>query len=163
MGDISSELEAFREQWHREVAGRSSKDRAPPEVAIAEEAPSSATPKSATKRAFGLPLAPASTAERKDDDEVEDVALKTYHDLGDKDSAFRLGSCGSPGGPSSVRRGSTSIDVAPVSALEHYEKAVEKESQGSLGESLSLYRKAYRVCPLPPSYRELPSPNTHIS
>lgn len=34
----------------------------------------------------------------------------------------------------------------PESALEHYEKAVEKETQGSLGESLSLYRKAFRVC-----------------
>lgn len=38
----------------------------------------------------------------------------------------------------------------PSSALEHFEKAVEKEAQGSLGDSLSLYRKAYRVnfCPL---------------
>lgn len=33
----------------------------------------------------------------------------------------------------------------PSSALEHFEKAVEKEEQGSLGDSLSLYRKAYRV------------------
>ena len=33
----------------------------------------------------------------------------------------------------------------PVSALEHYEKAVERESAGSLGDSLRLYRKAFRV------------------
>lgn len=33
----------------------------------------------------------------------------------------------------------------PRTALEHYERAAEKESQGSLGESLSLYRKAFRV------------------
>lgn len=33
----------------------------------------------------------------------------------------------------------------PKSALEHYERAVEKESQGNLGDSLSHYRKAYRM------------------
>jgi F-box protein 9 len=33
----------------------------------------------------------------------------------------------------------------PRSALEHYEKAVERESQGSLGDSLNLYRKAFKV------------------
>ena len=33
----------------------------------------------------------------------------------------------------------------PTSALEHYERAVEKESQGSLGDSLAHYRKAYKL------------------
>ena len=33
----------------------------------------------------------------------------------------------------------------PRSALEHYERAVEKESQGNLGDSLSHYRQAYRL------------------
>ena len=33
----------------------------------------------------------------------------------------------------------------PESALDHYEKGVEMESQGSLGDSLSHYRKAYRM------------------
>lgn len=33
----------------------------------------------------------------------------------------------------------------PKSALEHFERAVEKESQGNLGDSLSHYRKAYRL------------------
>ncbi|KAF1938956.1 hypothetical protein EJ02DRAFT_382688 [Clathrospora elynae] len=31
------------------------------------------------------------------------------------------------------------------SALEHYEKAVEKESQGSMGDSVNLYRKAFKL------------------
>ena len=34
----------------------------------------------------------------------------------------------------------------PKSALEHYEKAVEKEAMGSLGDSLKHYRTAFRVC-----------------
>lgn len=33
----------------------------------------------------------------------------------------------------------------PVSALEHYERAVQKESEGNLGESLKLYRQAFRM------------------
>jgi F-box protein 9 len=36
--------------------------------------------------------------------------------------------------------------VKPTSALEHFEQAVSKEAQGMLGESLDLYRKAYKVC-----------------
>lgn len=33
-----------------------------------------------------------------------------------------------------------------VSALDHYEEAMHKEAQGNMGDSLKLYRKAYRVC-----------------
>ena len=33
----------------------------------------------------------------------------------------------------------------PQSALEHYEQAEERESQGRLGESVNLYRKAFRL------------------
>jgi F-box protein 9 len=40
---------------------------------------------------------------------------------------------------------SSSGSKEPQSAIEHYEKAVEKESQGSLGDSLNHYRKAFKV------------------
>ena len=33
----------------------------------------------------------------------------------------------------------------PASALDYYEKAVEREGAGKLGDSLKLYRKAFRV------------------
>lgn len=33
----------------------------------------------------------------------------------------------------------------PQSALDHFEEASKKEDEGSLGDSLNLYRKAYRV------------------
>ena len=148
MEDINPELESFREQWRREVTARSSRDRAPTRLVTAEVTFSPAAPKVATKRTLEPPCAPTSASGRKDDDGVEDVIPKTYHDLEHKDSAFRLGS-GSTSESllSGARRGSSNTDGTPHSALEHYEKAVEKESQGSLGESLSLYRKAYRVCP----------------
>jgi F-box protein 9 len=32
-----------------------------------------------------------------------------------------------------------------VSALDHFEEAMNKEDQGNMGDSLKLYRKAYRV------------------
>ncbi|RPA81270.1 hypothetical protein BJ508DRAFT_414914 [Ascobolus immersus RN42] len=35
--------------------------------------------------------------------------------------------------------------AAPTTALQHFEQAVEKEGQGDLGESLKLYRKAFRM------------------
>ncbi|RFU76413.1 hypothetical protein TARUN_5826, partial [Trichoderma arundinaceum] len=37
------------------------------------------------------------------------------------------------------------VEKALVSALDHYEEAMEKEAEGNMGESLRLYRKAYRL------------------
>ena len=34
----------------------------------------------------------------------------------------------------------------PTSALEHFEQAARNEAEGNLGDSLELYRKAYKVC-----------------
>lgn len=50
---------------------------------------------------------------------------------------------------------------APVTALEHFEWAVEAERQGLQGESLQHYRKAFRVIPL--DYRPLGKPNCRIA
>ena len=58
-----------------------------------------------------------------------------YHDLDEKQTGRRLDE--GPGESSSSRQ--------PQTALEHYEKAVEREGQGSLGDSLNLYRKAFRM------------------
>lgn len=38
-----------------------------------------------------------------------------------------------------------------VSALDHFEEAMHKEDQGNMGDSLKLYRKAYRVCSISPT------------
>lgn len=42
-------------------------------------------------------------------------------------------------------RDEVAVEREPESALEHYEKAVERETQGQLGDSLDLYRKAFKV------------------
>ncbi len=49
----------------------------------------------------------------------------------------------------------------PVTALEHYEMAVEREAVGNLGESLRLYRKAFRVC-LPCAHPALTLPERSL-
>lgn len=61
-----------------------------------------------------------------------------YHNLENPEELRKLGVEGEEIYPSNR--------TDPHSALEHYEKAVEKESQGNLGDSLELYRKGYRVC-----------------
>lgn len=39
-----------------------------------------------------------------------------------------------------------------VSALDHFEEAMEREAQGNMGDSLKLYRKAYKVLPYLPGH-----------
>ncbi|KAF7531755.1 hypothetical protein G7Z17_g13706 [Cylindrodendrum hubeiense] len=48
-----------------------------------------------------------------------------------------------------------------VSALDFYEEAMTKETQGNMGDSLKLYRQAYRVCTV--SRFCLPGPNADLA
>lgn len=70
----------------------------------------------------------------------DEVEPGTYHDLEEQDGERILGD-----DPSGHSRDGPNKEREPRSALEHYEKAVERESQGSLGDSVSLYRRAFRV------------------
>ncbi|KAF8424891.1 hypothetical protein EV426DRAFT_532390 [Tirmania nivea] len=54
-------------------------------------------------------------------------------------------------------------DKGPKSAMEHFEKAIEREGQGNLGDSLYLYRKAYRMDPkIDAKYRQKYFPRAPI-
>ncbi|KAF7198175.1 F-box protein HRT3 [Pseudocercospora fuligena] len=124
-----AELEAFRQKWREEVSTRNKRP---------EESSKKAREHDSTTK---LPhpaqsTAGPSTARRKDDFN-EEVAPKAYHDLPDKEEQLRLGIEGQDHYRDAYRE--------PSSALEHYEKAVEKETQGQLGESLSHYRKAFKL------------------
>lgn len=132
MEDSNPELESFRQQWRAEVSARSKPEGH-------KFAPSSADP-SSSRAPRRPPAAPRIAADKipATEEEAEDhVEPRTF---GDEDA--------SAGG---VERGvgaaesSRATGTEPRSALEHYEKAVEKESQGSLGDSLDLYRKAFKV------------------
>lgn len=121
MEDTNPELERFRQQWREEVSARAQ-----------------ATSKAPTAPAKGPHKFPpishssASTAPKQldgnDDEEHQSVAALPGGKVEDDIHS-------APGLPSKE----------PQSALEHYEAAVERENQGNLGDSLNLYRKAFRV------------------
>lgn len=136
VGDTTEELERFRQQWQQEVTQRKkgspsaslSKSARPPRLSqISSEAipPERSAP----------PLLRRNT--REDEAHLDETVGEGYHDLDNQDDARRLGEDRAKTHPSNRQE--------PRSALDHYELAVERESEGSLGDSLNHYRKAYRV------------------
>lgn len=135
-GDTAEELERFRQQWQQEVAqrakgspfaslNRSARPPRPSQISSGAIPPERAAPPLIRRRT------------REVEEHAEENNGEGYHDLENKDEARRLGPGGDRTHPSSGRE--------PRSALDHYELAVERELEGSLGDSLNHYRKAYRV------------------
>lgn len=126
MSTAEAELEQFRQKWKEEVSAKTKKPTG-----------SSAGPSNVQRPIVSRTTAPPRTSlppanvKQHEDDELLPLG---YHDLDEKQTGRRLDE---PTGGSSSRQ--------PETALEHYEKAVEREGQGSLGDSLSLYRKAFRM------------------
>lgn len=135
MDESTLALEQFRQQWKEEVNARSKKAGQ-----SSNQIDQSIRPRRTSEVRLELPInKPPSRhpiADIKDDSDhdsdyqssqtvqkLEGLKIKEVDD--DEFSA-------------------TSI-IEPKSALEHYEKAVEKENQGNLGDSISHYRKAYRL------------------
>lgn len=132
--EAEAELEAFRRRWRDEVSARS-KGPAPPSS-------SSRLQSDGPEQRTAVPSVPStagpSTAPRKQaTDFSEEVEPKAYHDLPDKEEQLKLGTVG--------QNHDRALIKEPSSALEHYERAVEKETQGQLGDSMKHYRKAFKV------------------
>ena len=70
-------------------------------------------------------------------DYSEDVEPRAYHDLPDKEEQLRLGEEG--------QNHDRDVNKEPSTALEHYERAVDKETTGQLGDRLRHYRTAFKV------------------
>lgn len=128
MDSAEQELEAFRQRWLEEVKRK--------QPATAAPAPAKTAPASSSNGPKNKGPAVPSHA-RHHSEETDDAAPHVYHDLGEKRHGRRLDETSPP---------AAADRAEPQSALEHYEKAVEKETQGSLGDSLNLYRKAFKVC-----------------
>lgn len=135
--NTEAELESFRQKWREEVTART-KGKAPvSSAAPANTGVSSSKPRPSRSNA---PDVSASTHTRqKSVEEVDDVAPHVYQDLGEKQHGRKLDET------AAETAAALAASREPVSALEHYEKAVEKESEGRLGDSLSLYRRAFKV------------------
>ncbi|KAL6714481.1 hypothetical protein ACLMJK_007905 [Lecanora helva] len=135
VGDTAEELEKFRQQWQEEVTARikgassSTSTRKSTKSQTTQKDGGNTGPGRASKLSFHTPY-----REVEDDDGIGGSAS---HDLEDKDEARKLGGDGQGIHPDNRHE--------PSSALEHYEKAVERESQGRLGDSLNHYRKAFRL------------------
>lgn len=136
----NEELESFRRQWKEEVARRTQQTR--PEEPQPKPEPSQPKPSPAPR----FPPTIHEASQRKDVDEEEQEPEAPY-------------------GPSEIVSGVEQLHLVPpaatadedafhpphpqkepTSALEHFERAVQREAEGSLGDSLQHYRKAYRVC-----------------
>ncbi len=123
--DTTDELEQFRQQWQQEVTARS---KAPSSAATAKSPhPSRHGGGAFIRRAPSpVPQTPVGVPDETPDESAQhgDHALDWSKMDGDDHATARQ---------------------EPNSALEHYERAVEREDEGSLGDSLNHYRKAFRV------------------
>ncbi|KAF2208447.1 hypothetical protein CERZMDRAFT_49319 [Cercospora zeae-maydis SCOH1-5] len=130
--ETEAELEAFRQQWREEVSARNKQSKS---------GPSTSTPVDVSKSRqthAGPSQAPGSSSSTLRNERFhEETAPKAYHDLPDKEEQLRLGTDG--------QELSRTVVAEPTSALEHYERAVEKETQGHLSESMRHYRKAFKL------------------
>lgn len=127
------ELEAFRQQWRQEVLARNKKSG----ESSTKTQDDARNTKSRSEAARSVTVG-ASTARRRED-YSEAIEPRTYHDLPDKEEQLKLGVDG--------QDHDRNVHKEPSNALEHYERAVEKETQGNLGESMRHYRKAFKVRP----------------
>jgi F-box protein 9 len=129
MEESNPELESFRQQWRAEVSAKGRSGSNGQQTSQQSKQP--------RKQVFaGLSSSSTSTALPEDED--HDDTKPTSHSTASR----KLDS------QHNDHHGETSKHTVlkePKSALEHYEKAVERESQGNLGDSLDLYRKAFRV------------------
>ena len=135
MNSTEAELESFRRKWREEVSARTKgKQPAPAVPGKTTQASSSKSQVQPSKSsAPDLSVNAWSTSE-----EVDERQPFVHPNLGEKQHGRRLDE-------TSAQAAAASSSKEPKSALEHYEKAVEREDQGVLGDSLTLYRKAFKV------------------
>ncbi|KFY64160.1 hypothetical protein V497_01804, partial [Pseudogymnoascus sp. VKM F-4516 (FW-969)] len=132
------ELESFRQQWRAEVSAKSK----PGDSSTAKKS-TQAPSKPTARRPSIVPKAPPrpsadaeSDNEPSDEDgELVDTAPPASFGFSSARSAVEK----------DVEKFSGTAPKEPESALEHYEKAAEREAQGNLGDSLTHYRKAFRI------------------
>lgn len=138
--EANPELENFRNQWKKEVTARSKGGSSSGDWK--GERPSGPTRSDSAIKQESKAAAPPSWSFanlHEDGETLDGLHMQPYHDLENKDETRKLGTEGAGIHPESNKL------REPRSALEHYEKAMERENEGNLADSLNLYRKAFRV------------------
>lgn len=123
--EVNLELETFRQQWLSDL--RSENEAAGYTPQLTE--PSSSQP----KKAPGPPISSSANKKPIHGDDDDDYLQGRSFDEPPVPTGHTLA------GPSN--RPPKEL----VSALDHFEEAMEREAQGNMGDSLKLYRQAYKV------------------
>ena len=141
MEDSATALEQFRQQWKEEVDARAKKSKSRPTDASNNgraRRPSETT----LERPLNRPPNRHPAADVKEDSEHDSAVEQSggnSSDLNHRVEALSL---------RDVDEDEFSIKppvAEPETALEHFEKAIEREDAGKLGDSLAHYRKAYKL------------------
>ncbi|CAM1504658.1 Fc.00g022490.m01.CDS01 [Cosmosporella sp. VM-42] len=122
---LDSELESFRRQWLSDLKTRNEHEQ---EHHDAQSAAGS------SRRRLSHNVPPISSSDKKPRQVEEDEDWLQGRSFEEPPSSSH-----------EVKDKGKAAGKKLVSALDHYEEAMEKEAQGNMGDSLKLYRKAYRL------------------
>lgn len=133
----NSELESFRQKWISDLRSRRESIGSASHQAEASSGASAAQSATSRPRKHSVPSSgPAAT--KRNLPVIDDDYYLHVQSFDGPPPTSALGHLLSDAPGKGVER-------PLISALDHYEEAMEKEAQGNMGESLRLYRKAYRV------------------
>lgn len=130
--EANPDLESFRQQWRAEVTAKTKGGPSRPQPKSTQQPvkPAGRRPSTVPKPTVAIRKdghGDDSSSEEDDEDKSEHKAPRQGTHIDDNDDFTKA------------------VTKEPHSALEHYERAVERETQGNLGDSLKLYRKAFRM------------------
>jgi F-box protein 9 len=138
METSNSALEQFRQQWKEEVSARARGNRKSPSKNIEAIENGGSKPSMESEPSTALPESRPTAGGGRGAERSSRLGI-------DMESLSNLGLGQLTLGDGNHDEFSALTSPEPESALEYYERAVEKESQGNLRDSLSHYRKAYRM------------------
>lgn len=124
--ELNSELESFRQQWLSDLRTRNDHEH--------EQLQRSGAGPSRPSKRRPSHHGPSGAPNRRSLDIENDQAYLQGRTFDEPSSSSH-----------NVQGKAKVVEKQLVSALDHYEEAMEKEAQGNMGDSLKLYRKAYRV------------------
>ncbi|KAL2834203.1 hypothetical protein BDW59DRAFT_44792 [Aspergillus cavernicola] len=130
----NAELQSFRQQWRAEV-----EHRVHPRSAGQSQA-TPPRPSAAQPRQFPPTRHEASARKEDKDEDEEGAASYSQNELVQEVQQLSLAK---PDEEDVFHERAPRTE--PQSALEHFERAVQREEEGNLGDSLQHYRKAYRL------------------
>ncbi|KAJ9608363.1 hypothetical protein H2200_007351 [Cladophialophora chaetospira] len=138
MAEPVAALEQFRQQWREEVSAR---NRKPEKTSSNQKA--RRTSDSRPERPINRPPTRHPVADIKQDDsdhhsDAEPAGGSNTAAIQQRTESLKIHDADDDEFTPTPKR-------EPQSALEHFEHAVERESQGKLGDSLAHYRKAYKL------------------